>query len=118
VAQDEDDATLAWQMHAEAGGCPQSAEQNAKIDAVDLPAETSGTPDGDVGPDDLIGTVRAAHGWIAVRTYTVSGDDSLAWFIIDVGANGELPGYPLPMDQMTLDELSDTVAGWPIVYQP
>lgn len=61
-------------------------------------------------PDDLIGTVRAGDGVLAIRAHSVNPEwaDDLSWFVIDIGGQGD----------MQPDEIEALIATWPIVYQP
>lgn len=61
-------------------------------------------------PDDLLGTVRAGDGVLAIRAHSANPEwaDDLSWFVIDIGGQAD----------MQPDEIEALIATWPIVYQP
>lgn len=61
-------------------------------------------------PDDLLGTVRAGPGVLAIRAHSANPEwaDDLSWFIIDIGGQHD----------MDPDDIEAQLHTWPIVYQP
>lgn len=59
-------------------------------------------------PDDLIGTVRAAPGVLAIRAHSANPEwaDDLSWFVIDIGGD------------LDYEHVEEQLGSWPIVYQP
>jgi hypothetical protein len=65
-------------------------------------------------PDDILGTVRAGDGTLAIRAHSIANidyTDDLVWFIVDIG--GELN-----LADTDLEDINQLIGTWPIVYQP
>jgi hypothetical protein len=119
-AQDEDDATLAWQMHTEAGDCPQLDAPQPPAEPVEPTDQPQFDEDADPGPDDPIGTVRATDGYLAIRAPSSSfnldiDDEGLSWFVIDVGATHQAAEW---LNGLEWEEIAELLGTWSIVYQP
>jgi hypothetical protein len=63
-------------------------------------------------PDDILGTVRAVDGTLAIRAHSIAVEyNDLVWFIVDIG--GELN-----LADTDLEDINQLIGTWPIVYQP
>jgi hypothetical protein len=72
-----------------------------------LPALRGSRTNNVINPYDPPGTVRQGPKLIAVRAYSLDDDQTLGWYIFDLGSD-------FTPTQINMVDLND----WPVVYQP